>query len=97
MSLKYEPSSEPLHSRKGTSLLSSELGKYKTVRANSAHIRQPGPDSGPGVRVKVLKTFQVVSFSLGSGRLGTPAAASTRARSASGGDAAVLVVVMQQC
>ena len=36
-------------------------------RANSAHSKQPRPDSGPGFRVKVLKTCQVVPFSLGSG------------------------------
>jgi hypothetical protein len=29
-----------------------------------AHVRQPRPDSGLGVQVKVLKTFQVVPSSL---------------------------------
>ena len=41
-----------------------------------AHIRQSRPDSGIGFHVKVLKTFQVVPFSLGSGedspRMWTP-------------------------
>jgi len=36
-------------------------------RAISAHIRQSGPESGSGFQVKVLKTFYVVPFSLGSG------------------------------
>ena len=35
-------------------------------RANSAHIRQSRPDSGLDLHLKVLKTFQVVPFSLGS-------------------------------
>ena len=36
-------------------------------RANVAHIKQSRPDSGLGVQVKVVKTFQVVPTSLGSG------------------------------
>ena len=32
-----------------------------------AHIRQSRPDYGLGFQVKVLRTFQVVPFSLGSG------------------------------
>ena len=32
--------------------------------------RQAGPESGPGLQLKVPGTFQVVSFSLGSGGLG---------------------------
>ena len=37
-------------------------------RANVAHIRQPRPDSGPGFKAKkILKPFQVVAISLGSG------------------------------
>ena len=36
-------------------------------QANVAHIRQPRPDSGLGVQVKVLQTLQVVPSSLGSG------------------------------
>ena len=37
-------------------------------RVNVAHIRQSRPDSGLGVRIKVLQTFGVVALSLGSGR-----------------------------
>ena len=36
-------------------------------RANLAHVRQSAPDSGPGFRVKVLTTFEVVPSLLGSG------------------------------
>jgi len=36
-------------------------------RANSAHVRQSGPESGPGFQTKVLKPFKVVPSSLGSG------------------------------
>ena len=36
-------------------------------RANSALIRQSGPDSGPGFRVKVLKHFEGALPSLESG------------------------------
>ena len=36
-------------------------------RANMAHIRQSRPDSGLGVQVKVLETFQIVPSSLRSG------------------------------
>jgi len=35
------------------------------VRANAAHIRQPGPNSGLGFLVKALKTFNVVPLSSG--------------------------------
>jgi len=54
----------------------SECGTHTTVermwhtqdsRANVAHTRQPRPDSGRGFQVQVLKTFQVVPDSLGSG------------------------------
>ena len=38
-------------------------------RANRAHTRQSQLDSGRGVPVTGLKTFQVVPTSLGSGRL----------------------------
>ena len=31
-------------------------------RANWNTIRQPGPESGPGVQVKQLKTFEVFPF-----------------------------------
>ena len=34
-------------------------------RANSARIRQSGPDAGPGSQVKVSKTLQVVASSRG--------------------------------
>ena len=37
-----------------------------SVEKNRPHIRQSGPDRGPGFLVKVFKTFQVVSCSLGS-------------------------------
>ena len=40
-------------------------------RANVAHIRQSRPGSGLGFPVQVLKPFQVVPFSLGSGRQGS--------------------------
>ena len=33
-----------------------------------AHMRQPRPDSGPGLQIKVLGTFEVVLSSLGNGR-----------------------------
>jgi len=36
-------------------------------RANMAHARQSRPDSGVGVQVKGLETFQVVPSLLGSG------------------------------
>ena len=36
-------------------------------RAIMAHIRQPRPDSGLAMTVKVFKTFEVVPSSLGSG------------------------------
>ena len=36
-------------------------------RASMAHIRQSGPDSGLGLKGKVLKTFQVVPSSLAIG------------------------------
>ena len=36
-------------------------------RTSMAHTRQSRPDSGLGFQVKVLKTFQVVPSSLGSG------------------------------
>ena len=36
-------------------------------RVNMAHIRQSRPDSGLGFQVEVLKTFKIVSSSLGSG------------------------------
>ena len=39
----------------------------RSCRANVAHTRQSGPDSGLSFKVKVLKTFQVVPSSLGSG------------------------------
>ena len=39
-------------------------------RANMAHIRQPRPDSGLGVQVKVLALFQGVASSLWSGGKG---------------------------
>ena len=35
-------------------------------RANAAHIGQSGPDSGLGFYVKIIKTFEVVTSSLGS-------------------------------
>ena len=35
--------------------------------ANSARIRHSGPDSSPGMRVRVLKPFSVVPSSRGSG------------------------------
>ena len=35
-----------------------------------AHVRQSTPDSGRGVQVQVLKIFQTVPFSLGSGVCG---------------------------
>ena len=34
-------------------------------RANSAHLRQSGPETGPGFQVKHVKTFQVVPLSCG--------------------------------
>jgi len=37
-------------------------------RANMAHIRQSRPDSGLGVQVKAIETFQVVPSSFESGR-----------------------------
>ena len=33
-----------------------------------AHMRQPRPDSGPGLQIKVLGTFEGALSSLGSGR-----------------------------
>ena len=41
--------------------------KHSRCRANSAHVRQPGPDFFPGFQAKVRTTFQAVSFTLGSG------------------------------
>jgi hypothetical protein len=41
-------------------------------RADVAHIRQSGPDSGLGFKVKVLSKFQVVASSLGSGEYPRP-------------------------
>ena len=38
-------------------------------RANSPHVTQPGPESGPGFQVEVFKVFRVVPSSLGSGSL----------------------------
>ena len=38
-------------------------------RANMAHVRQSGPDSGLGIEVKVLDTVCVVACSLGSGTM----------------------------
>ena len=45
-------------------------GHTQQVRcpANSAHIRQSGPDSGLGFQAKFIETFEVVPFSLGSGQ-----------------------------
>jgi hypothetical protein len=45
----------------------SYITRYTSVRGNSAHIRQAGPNSGPGFRVKVFNTFQAVPSLLGSG------------------------------
>ena len=42
--------------------------RLERFRANVVHIRQLKPDAGLGFRVKVLKTFQVVPYSVGSGR-----------------------------
>ena len=39
-------------------------------RANMAHIRQLGPDYGLSVQVNILRTFNVVPSSLGSGWAG---------------------------
>ena len=41
-----------------------EIAWYAPVRgrANMAHVRQSGPDSGFGVQAKVLKTFQMCSL-----------------------------------
>ena len=36
-------------------------------RANMAHIRQSGPDSGVVFQVKVLEIFAIIPCSLGSG------------------------------
>ena len=36
-------------------------------RANMEHIRQSRPNSGLGFQVKVLETFKVALYSLGSG------------------------------
>ena len=38
---------------------------FNRRRANMAHTRQARPDLGLGIQVKVLKTFEVVRFSLG--------------------------------
>jgi len=48
-----------MSSRRGTASLRR--------RANMAHIRQSRPDSVLDIQVKVLKTFEVVPSSLGSG------------------------------
>ena len=68
MSLKYEPSSEPLHiyamksfAHRGT----AAPGWYIRCQVNLAHVGQSRPGSGHGVKVKFLKTFQVISSSLG--------------------------------
>ena len=47
--------------------LSSKEETGVRCRANTAHRRQSGPDSGLGVQEKVHKTFEVVPSSLGSG------------------------------
>jgi len=41
-------------------LYHSTLGFRVMKKKNSAHIRQSGPDSRPGVQVKVLKSFYAV-------------------------------------
>ena len=46
-------------------------------RANTAYIRQPGPDSVPGFRTNFLKSFNAVPSSLGSGPVGRPQRAVT--------------------
>ena len=54
----------------GTHLLGMVAGPpFQDIRcrANMAHIRQSMPNSGLRVKTKVLKTCQVVLFSLGSG------------------------------
>jgi len=70
----------PHPAREAAAKTASAIATESTIScpANSAHTRQSGPDSGPGFRVKVLKTFQVVAFSLGSG--------STPSRANSGGE-----------
>jgi len=40
---------------------------WDRCRANVAHIRQSGPDSGHGFKAKVHKIFVVVPSSVGSG------------------------------
>ena len=52
----------------GTTKWVAQLARFR-CRAKIAHIRQSRPDSGLGFRVKVLKTFEVVPSSLGSGRV----------------------------
>ena len=47
--------------------LASKLGACKIVKANLAHIRQTGPECGPGFGAKVLKVFEFVPSLLGSG------------------------------
>ena len=42
-------------------------GQFVRCRANSAHIRQTGLDSGPGLQVKIPTTFECVPFPLGNG------------------------------
>jgi len=49
-----------------TSAITSSTFRYG---ANSAHIRQSGPDSGPGSRVQVLEIFQAVLFLFARERL----------------------------
>jgi len=50
---------------------------------NSAHIRQSGPDSGPGVQVEVLNTFKAVPSSFESGQLTLERVSSTGVGTAS--------------
>ena len=63
---------EPLHqavpaTAQVTCLTPSVHVPHEVPAANIAHIRQSGPDSAVGFQVKVLKPFQVVPSSLGSG------------------------------
>ena len=64
MSLKYEPSSEPLQGPPW------DHGRLTGRAASMAHVRQSRPDAGHGFHGKVLKPFLVVPSSLGNGRLG---------------------------
>ena len=69
-------------------LLDEVLGR---CRANLAHIRPSGPNSGPGVLVQVLQTFEAIPSLLGRGWHNLSAVASSSGTNHERGAASVII------